>query len=225
MTGGTNDKMKSQIISAWGGIFGPFLQAKVRCVRQECFRQEFKIFFNLSRQPAPVSPAWPNGSFERPLEPKGGQLKTPDVILCRGFLSPHNVCISGSGHRRLNPAPQACCKSSSPICSLLQLIVSPSPRLRGPTKEPLPPGWRWQCAAQNGNLRFRTILCAIVRWGVQCWPGWPAGCRAHLPPPDQPTAPPFPRSFNHPSFAPRRKDFRPPDSSSPQLPHFPGSGL
>ena len=44
------------------------------------------------------------------------------------FLSLHNVCISGSGQRRLNPTPWACCKSSSPICSLGQLIVSPTPR-------------------------------------------------------------------------------------------------
>ena len=117
-------------------------------------------------------PASPNGSFERPLEPKGGQLelKIPDVILRRGFLSPHNVCISGSGYRRLNPLPRACCKSSSPICSLLQLIVSPtaSEAHKGATSARLSVTMRaakWQSTIPYVDLRNcePELQC--------CWPG------------------------------------------------------
>ena len=158
-------------------------------------------------------------------------MKTPDVILRRGFLSPHNVCISGSGHRRLNPAPGACCKSSSPICSLAAIDSFPDRASKAPQRSHFRPavvvtmrGTKWQSTIPFLDLRnCEEYAPPATMSGRLTGRMWTMHTCRHL---TQPTAPPFPRSFpfNHPSFA-RRRDFRPPDYCPPQLPLFPGSGL
>ena len=156
---------------------------------------------------AAVFPAWHNDSFEGPLEPLEGQweLKRPDVILRRGFLSPHNVCISGSGYRRLNPGPVV--NHLPQFVPLLQLIVSPTAS-EAPQRSHFRP-------AGGDNARHQMAIYDSVHRSAQlsasCRKSYNVGpadrpdaghtCR-HL---TEPTAPPFPRSLQSPIFCAEKR--------------------
>ena len=109
----------------------------------------------------PVFPAWPNGSsVERPLEPKGVNRSWRHwtwFCVARDFCRHTMFAFPVPAKRRLNPAPRASVVNHLPqFVPSLQLIVSPTapPRPhKGATSARL--SW-WQCAAQNGNLRFRS---------------------------------------------------------------------
>ena len=126
----------------------------------------------------------------------------------RGFLSPHNVCISGSGQETVEScAPGLPCKSSSPICSLAAIDSFPDRASEAPQRSHFRPavvvtmrGTKWQSTIPFGDLRNCEEYAPPATMSGRLT-GRMLGlhtCR-HL---TQPTAPPFPRSlpFNHPSF-------------------------
>ena len=91
------------------------------------------------------------------------------------FLSLHNVCISGSGQRRLNPTPWACCKSSSPICSLGQLIVSPTAS-EAPQRSHFRPAASGDNATATKRQSTALLLFSILR-AASCYNARPADRR------------------------------------------------